>query len=211
MAYCREDFLVLRVRLNRSLRDQSGEPLSCQLYDCDSAAGSLSLIDDYGDEVEFHVAEACNIANLITSLDRILSLPRSNIACSDMSEIFLISLDVLREYIQAASEPDRYQETEADKNIRAWAGFIKHPQRYVFAHRCLSDSYEDANPETATISTNYLRSWDGLNRREKDARKADLAHRIVAVELPSVDEVSEFYNSCAKHLQVLIKSENKSI
>jgi hypothetical protein len=210
MAYCLGDFLELRKRLNNSLKDQSGEPLSCHLYDCEGATGSLTLLDETGDVIDFHIAEACNIAGLIGSLNRILSMPRSNVACSEMSEIFLMSLDVLREYIRAASAPDRYQEADADKNIRAWAGFIKHPQEYVFAHRCLSDTYEDLNPEAVNITSKYLKSWDGLNKREKDAKKAALAHRIVAVELPSIDEVSEFYESCSLHLQAMINSANRS-
>lgn len=207
--YGLKEFSELRKRLNGSLMDQSGAPLSCCLYECKSARGSLSVINEAGDELACHVAEACNIASLINSLERILSLPRSNIACSEISEIFLLTLDVLREYIRAATVACPYHETQADKTIRAWAGFIKHPKDYVFAHICLSEFHEDSDPHSATITSQFLRNWDGLNNRQKDEKKAALADCIVVVELPSIDEISEFFDSCAKHLQALINAADQ--
>lgn len=204
------EFLEMRKSLNRSLKIESGEPLSCQLYECSSAAEVFSINDGAGDFLDFHVAEACNIAGLIASIERILSLPKSNVACNEMSEIFLLSLDVLREYIRAAVAVGQYYESEADKTIRAWAGFIKHPKDYVFAHRCLSDIYVGTSSQSATITSRFLKSWDGLTTREKDAKKSDLAHRLVFVEFPSVDEISDFFDSCAVHLQALIKSFTRS-
>lgn len=206
MVYKLEDFAELRKRLTRALKDQHGEPLSCRFYDCDGTADLIHIMADTDSVIGTHIAEACNIAGLIAAVERVLSLPKSNVACAELSEIFLLSLDVLREYIRAASSADRYQETEADLAIRAWAGFIKHPKDYIFAHRCLSDIQSEADSLKATINTSFLKSWDGLRKHEKDANKADLAHRIVTVELPSVDEISDFFNSCGTHLQSLVNS-----
>lgn len=204
MSYNLGNFQELRKRLYGTLKDQSGAPISCRLYEAPRENGALSLIGETGDEIDFHIAEACNIAGVITSLERILSLPRSNVACHELSEVLLLTLDVLRENIRDASASDRYQETDADSNIKSWAGFIKHPKDYVFAHRCLSDIYPATTPATVVIDSNFLKSWDGLSNRDKDARKTELANRIVSVGMPSVDELSNFFESCAVHLDRMI-------
>jgi hypothetical protein len=204
LAYNLGNFQELRKLLNETLRDEFGAPISCRLYDAPDSNGAIALIDDTEEVIDFHIAEACNIAALVNSLERVLSLPRSNVACNELSEVLLLTLDVLRENIRDASASDRYQETEADKNIRSWAGFIKHPKDYVFAHRCFSEIYPPTTPTTVLIDSSFLKNWSGLNSRERDAKKNDLANRIVAVEMPSVCEISDFFNSCAGHLTKLV-------
>ncbi|MFT3689062.1 hypothetical protein [Paenirhodobacter sp.] len=205
MAYNLEDFSVMRKRLQEALKDEAGVPLSCQLFDCCNPAGYVQIVDGAGNVVEYHVAEACNIAGMINSLGRILALPRSNVSCRELSEMFLVSLDVLREYIRAAFPTRFYNEVEDDKVIRRWAGFIKHPSDFVFAHRCLSEKYSDCEPTPIVITSSYLKEWDNLRREDRDAKKRELANRIVTVELPSVGEVLRFFDSCANHLKRLIE------
>lgn len=204
MSYNLSDFQELRNQLKNALRDQSGEPISCRLYGASAAQGSLSITSESGDLVDFHIAEACNIASIINSLERILSLPRSSVACNELSEILLLTLDVLRENIRAASVSDHYQETDADKKVRSWAGFIKHPKDYVFAHRCLADIYPSTDPPTVVIDSNFLEKWSGLKHREKDLKKHELANRIVAVKMLSVSDLSNFFESCAEHISKML-------
>lgn len=208
MSYSLNDFQELRKRLIETLKSQSGESISCRLYEAPRPNGALSLVDENGDEIQYHVAEACNISGIIISLERILSLPRSNVACEELSEVFLLTLDVLRENIRDASASDCYQATDADSNIKSWAGFIKHPKDYVFAHRCLSDIYPDLTPPAVVIDSNFLKSWNGLSYRERDARKTELANCIVSVRVPSVVELCDFFESCAAHLNRMVTPPN---
>ncbi len=201
MTYDLKDFSELCMLFSKILKTDSEDPLSCLLYESNDATRSISSAGDDGD---IHIAEACNIAGHIQAVEQILSLPSSDIACADLSEMFLLSLDVLREYIRAALPADRYLEMAADRNIRAWSGFIKHPKDYVFAHRCFSDTDVNLDPSVVVIDSDFLKNWEGLSSREKDQRKMDLAHRTVTVELPSIDEVSDFFGSCAKHINDLI-------
>ncbi len=209
MSFSLKDFRDLKVSFQDTLCTRNGEALSCQLYDCAHATGSLSLVFD-GVEVEFnHVAEACNIANVIGSIVRLLSLPRSNVACQELSEILLLRLDVLREYIQAAvkgAETCHYQPSEADKVIQRWAGFLKHPSKYVFAHQCFADWELALMPDVIEIDSEFLGKWEGLSNAERDKRKAGLAHCVVSVNLPDVQLVREFFTSCAGHLDSLIQA-----
>ena len=204
MTYTLKDFAAFRAAFDEKLKLETGEPMSCALYDCVPAPETISVVDGKVLVTDFHIAEACNIADLVTSTARILSLPRSNVACEDLSEIFLVQLDILREYIRAASPPVRYIETETDKSIRAWAGFIKHPKDYVFAHRCLADLHDVLEPDPVVVDSEFLRSWDRLSGKEKDQRKSDLAHRTVVVELPESREVLDFIDACATHLSQMI-------
>ncbi|WP_029618004.1 hypothetical protein [Pseudorhizobium marinum] len=140
MAYNRADFPRLKASLSETLTDDIGDPLSCLLHETPHSNDLLNL--SFGDaEHEFyHVAEACNIASVIASIKRILSLPRSNLACEEMAEVLLLRLDVLREYICTAikrSQSVQYAETEADRVIRRWAGFLKHPNDLV-SHKVVS-------------------------------------------------------------------------
>lgn len=174
------------------------------MYEVPIKKGALSLVNDTGEQINFHIAQACNIAQIISSIDRLLSLPRSNIACNEVAEVLLLTIDVLRENIKSASASDRYEETAADTNIKSWAGFIKHPRDYVFAHRCLFDTCQNIDPPLVTINSEFLNAWNGLDTKKKDARKSELAGRVVKVELPCVDELAKFFESCAKHLNTMI-------
>lgn len=155
--YSYKDFKFLKRAFCDSLFRDS-RPLSCKLYD---------------QHPEFHIPEACNIANILFAIKRILTLPRSNTACNDLSETLILQLDVLREYIHNMFEHDGYKDktkynpTDFDKTIKIWAGFIKHPKKTVFAHRC-----NIAVPEI-TIDTNFLKSWEEqkLSFTKKDNEK----------------------------------------
>ncbi|QFQ87303.1 hypothetical protein F8A10_07630 [Paracoccus kondratievae] len=210
MTYGLKEFSELHKLLKEKLTDERGDPLSCRLYECAGARGSIDLVDENGCKIDHHIAEACNIAGQIKSLRRLLSLPRSHVACADLSEVFLINLDVLRTHIRAASASDRYQESEADAVIRRWAGFLKHPCDYVFAHKCLFRDYPDTDPPTITITSSFLKEWDGLNGTQKDRKKAELANRIVAVQLPTIDELSSFFDACASHLTALVDAARRA-
>lgn len=206
MTYTKADFRILKDKLNQSLVAQNGEPLSCELYGVSFAHGALSIESEQGDVHEIHVAEACNIAAVISSIGRILSLPRSDIACEEMSEVLLLRLDVLREYIRATIETalKSYAETDDDKMVRRWAGFLKHPYEYVFAHRCLSSSGAIFDPPAIEIDCAFLTAWDKITPKERDKRKADLANQIVSVKLPSVAKIAAFFDSSANHINKLI-------
>lgn len=212
MAYDKADFQRLKASLSETLTDNAGEPLSCLLHETPGSHGLLNLSFGNGDNEVLHVAEACNIASVITSIKRILSLPRSNLACEQMAEVLLLRLDVLREYICAAikrSEAVQYAETEADRVIRRWAGFLKHPNDYVFAHSCFSDLDVSFDPPAIEIDCAFLTNWDTLKISERDQRKSELAHRLVIVRLPGIDKIAAFFKSSADHLKDLIAANSK--
>ncbi|TBD43456.1 MULTISPECIES: hypothetical protein [Rhizobium] len=212
MAYEKADFQRLKARLSETLTDDTGDPLSCLLHEAPHSHGLLNLSFGDGERGFSHVAEACNIANVITSIERILSLPRSNIACEEMAEVLLLRLDVLREYIYTAnkrSQSVQYAETEADRVIRRWAGFLKHPSDYVFAHSCFSDLEISFDPPAIDIDCAFLASWDSLKIGERDQRKAELAHQLVIVRLPEIGKIEAFFKSSADHLKLLIAANSK--
>lgn len=209
MGYSKSDFKRLREQFRMALMDDNGEPLSCRLHEHQSATGRITLVSDNGDELFSHVAEACNIADVISSIDRLLSLPRSEIACGELSETVLLRLDVLREYVSSAfkiSSENQYTETAADLLIRRWAGFLKHPSEFVFAHRCLSDLDVSFVEPPIIINTDFLAQWDGLRIREKDKKKSELANAIVTVDLPSIGDIEPFFSASAKHLKRLLEN-----
>jgi len=149
---------------------------------------------------------------VIKSIERILSLPRSNVACEEMSEVLLLRLDVLREYLVAAikrQEGATYMETEADRVIRRWAGFLKHPSDFVFAHSCLSSWEIFFDPAPVDIDCAFLANWDGLKPYERDQKKSDLAHSIVRVQLPQVSKIEAFFESAMNHLQNLVTASSR--
>ncbi len=209
MGYSKSDFEKLRKEFKISLIGEDGDPLSCQLHEHQGATGRLALISHNGDEIASHVAEACNIADVISSIDRLFSLPRSDIACLELSETILLRLDVLREYISSAfklSAHNNYVVTDADLLIRRWAGFLKHPSEFVFAHRCLADWELDFDEPPIIINTDFLKKWDGLNIRQKDKQKSELANAIVTVELPPINDIQLFFTASAKHIKCLLKN-----
>nr|WP_321524906.1 hypothetical protein [uncultured Cohaesibacter sp.] len=209
MGYSKSDFKHLQKQFRIMLIDDNGEPLSCQLHEHHGATGRITILSDTGHELTSHVAEACNIANVISSIDRLLSLPRSEIACEELSETVLLRLDVLREYISSAfkiASHNHYDETAADLLIRRWAGFLKHPSEFVFAHRCLSDWDIDFDKPPIIINTDFLAQWDGLKIREKDRKKSELANAIVTVDLPPIGDIEPFFSASAMHLKRLLKN-----
>lgn len=207
MGYSKNDYKRLKESFRAALIDESGQPLSCQLHEHRGATGRISLFSASGDEIASHVAEACNIADVISSIDRLLKIPRSEIACEELSETLLLRFDVLREYIYAAfklSPQNEYKESNSDLIIRRWAGFLKHPSEYVFAHRCLSSWNIDFEEPPICIDTNFLAQWDGLKPKEKDRKKAALANKVVLVEIPPISDIEPFFLSCADHLKSLL-------
>ena len=207
MAYSKAEFRILREKFQKTLIDQNNEPLSCALYDAPSLHGSLVVQHDNGVPEHYHVAEACNIAAVISSIGRILSLPRSEVACEEMSEILILRLDVLREYIRATLETAHkasFSETDPDKMIKRWAGFLKHPFDYVFAHRCLPSDGVSYDPPAIEIDCAFLTSWDSLKQRERDRKKTDFKNQIVTVKLPEVSKLEAFFMSSADHINKLI-------
>jgi len=212
MAYNKSDFRTLHSALRNTLIANDGQPLSCLLHDMDHPHGLITLQLPDGAFEPLHVAEACNIANVIKSVERILTLPRSNIACQEMTEVLLLRLDVLREYLLAAIrryDGLSYLETEADRAVRRWAGFLKHPSDFVFAHSCLSAWEISFDPSPINIDCAFLASWDGLKAHERDNKKSDLAHGIVRVQLPDVRKIEAFFQSSAKHLQDLLTASSQ--
>ncbi|CDZ31171.1 Hypothetical protein NGAL_HAMBI490_60500 [Neorhizobium galegae bv. officinalis] len=208
MTYARADFRRLLATLRGTLITREGEPLSCALHDAEHSHGLLTLVLPDGKLLPLHVAEACNIADVIKSVERILNMPRSNVACSELSEVLLLRLDVLREYIAAAVKRHdglSYTETEADRVIRRWAGFLKHPSDYVFAHRCLASWELSFDPPAIQIDCAFLAAWDAFRPAERDQKKSDLAHQVVEVELPEVAKIEAFFQSSAKHVGDLIR------
>ncbi len=207
MTYSKNDFSKLHAALRKALFDSNNEPIFCQLHSYPNAKGAIVVQDEEGEALDLHVAEACNIASVVCSIERILSLPRSNIACQDLSEVLLLRLGVLREYIRASFDAEfnaSYQETPADKIIRQWAGFLKHPGDYVFAHRCLVSWDIIREDDKVGIDTNYLTAWDGLSGKEKDKKKDELRNKISNIVLPPNHDVVSFFESCRSHLENLV-------
>lgn len=209
MGYDRSDFKEIRQALRSALLVDDNEPIACQLHEALESPGRVELQHELLSETIDHVAEACNIAELISSTDRLLSLPRSNVACSDLSDLLILNLDLMREYIRASYRGRQnltYMETEADSVIRRWAGFIKHPQEFVFAHKCLSDLVVHFDQEVVQIDSEFLSLWDGLTNAEKDRNKRALANCFVSIQIPRVEAIQDFFHSSSVHLKRLINS-----
>lgn len=205
MGYSRTEFRELKAAFDAALLGTDGEPKSCRLYDDDLE--EIEISDDLASMLrQFHIPEACNIAGVISSIQRLLGLPRSDVACSELSEVLIISLDMLRENIRDAVGDRGYLESDADRSIRRWAGFLKHPRNYVFAHRCFDDDDELEALKPIKIDTEFLAAWDQLRTREKDRKKAELARNFVVATLPAVPELTNFFASCATHLDLLIRT-----
>ncbi|MDU0343188.1 hypothetical protein [Bosea rubneri] len=207
MGYSRSQFRELKAEFDTALLDADGDPRSCRLYDVEMVEGDFKESDDLAAVLhQLHIPEACNIAAVISSVQRLLSLPRSEVACRELSEVLITSLDMLRENIRdAVGHAAGYQETDADRVIRRWAGFLKHPRQYVFAHRCF-DGSELGDLDRIEIDTEFLTSWDQLNARERDRKKAELARKFTVAKLPAVSELTNFFVSCAGHLDLLIQT-----
>lgn len=212
--YNRADFRRLLAKLDASLIAPESGPLSCLLHEAPYSHGLVNVSFTQSDYHFPHAAEACNIASVIGSIRRILSLPRSNVACEEMAQVLLLRLDVLREYISAAikrSQRVRYLETSAELCIRRWAGFLKHPSDYVFACTCFTDLDAVFDPPAVEIDCEFLAAWDRFNPAERDKRKRDLAHRMVSVRMPEVEKIEVFFEASAIHLQQLVEASSNAL
>lgn len=198
------EFKNLKVAIKEKLMlANSSEPLICGLHQCLNAPGCVEI--QYGNgNSEFHVAEACNVAAVVNSIERLLSLPRSNVACEDLSEVLLLRLDVLREYVRDLIPYDTSQEDASEKRVRAWAGFLKHPRGFVLAHKCIVDW--DNFPETVQLDNNAVIAFCELgSNNRKDQAKDQYKNVPVRVELPSVAEIEEFFDICSKRMHQAIE------
>ncbi|MDR6871146.1 hypothetical protein J2Y55_002154 [Bosea sp. BE125] len=207
MSYSLNDFKELLKNFNGELNDADGEPLSCQLYESSNSDPVLNSNHEEIHGLVDHNPVACNIADIIASISRILALPRSNVACNELSAVLIVMLDLLRENIMAAvrfSGNIPYEPTRDDDNIRRWAGFIKHPKECVFAHRCFDDipSISALNP--IVVDSDFLSNWDTLNSKQKDREKSEMARHLVVTKLPDTEQIIRFFRSCANHIQRLI-------
>jgi hypothetical protein len=185
------DFRTLRQRFREKLfHNDVDEPLICALHECSNAPGTVEITYPDGSK-DVHVAEACNVAAVVASLDRLLSLPRSTVACEDLSEVLLLRLDVLREYVRDLVPYATVDEDQAEKTIRAWAGFLKHPRGFVLAHRCIVDwgDFDDA----VCLDNDAVAAFSALGgAQEKDAAKDRYKNIPVDVCLPTVAELEAF-------------------
>ncbi|MEO9897743.1 MAG: hypothetical protein ABJD13_11570 [Paracoccaceae bacterium] len=195
--YDKDDFRILKETLKKTLYD-AGEPLSCLWHNATDRFDHLIVEYEDGDK-ETHVAEACNLAAVVSGLERLLSLPRSHIACSELSEIALLQLDVLREYLRDAVPTGDLPETQNELVVRLWAGFLKHPRQLVSAHRC---DWIPENDDTSVLGTDAILAWDtelrtAQNRNAKrDELKRQFANSVATIQLPEVSFLVQFLNDC---------------
>ncbi|GGA31804.1 MULTISPECIES: hypothetical protein [Rhodobacterales] len=203
--YSLDEFRTLKAGFRAKLKaPASNEPLICNLHECMNAPGAIEIRYADGTSVS-HVAEACNVAAIVNSVDRLLSLPRSTVACEELSEVLLLRLDVLREYVRDLIPYETDTEAASEKLIRAWAGFLKHPRGFVLAHRCIVDwaDFEEtvALDNSAVIDFSELRSM-----RDKDREKDRFRNAPVRVSLPTVAELEEFFEvSCTRMKQAIVE------
>jgi len=184
------------------VRPETAEPLICGLHECANTPGAVEFEFDDGSS-EIHVAEACNVAAVVNSVDRILSLPRSTVACEDLAEVLLLRLDVLREYVRDLIPSDLYGETAHEELIRCWAGFLKHPRGFVLAHRCIMDwgDIEGALvlDDDAVVAFSKL----GSNAK-KDTEKDKFRNEPVKVALPTSEQIISFFHDCKLRMETAI-------
>ena len=197
--YSKKDFTEILASLRGTLKTDTGDALCCKLHECGNAPGAVEI--EYADgSTDLHVAEACNVAAVIESLDRILSLPRSTVACQELSEVMLLRLDVVREYVRSLLPEADYQEADAEALIRWWAGFLKHPGGFVLAHRCFGDvsMIEGALrlDKDAITTFGQMGSHD-----KKDRVKKSYENLPVEVVLPTILEIDEFFKACRNHIE----------
>lgn len=201
--YALNDFKTLRTSFRTCLvSSETDDPLICGLYECENTPGAVEFVFDDGSS-EIHVAEACNVAAVVNSVDRILSLPRSTVACEDLAEVLLLRLDVLREYVRDLIPSDRYSETAHEELIRCWAGFLKHPRGFVLAHRCVVDwgDIEDA----LVLDGDAVVAFSKLGSiAKKDKEKDKFRNEPVKVALPTCDQIVMFFHDCKTRMETAI-------
>lgn len=182
---------------------ETTEPLICELHECTNAPGAAVFEFDDGSS-RIHVAEACNVAAVVNSVDRILSLPRSTVACEDLAEVLLLRLDVLREYVRDLVPSEQYSETAHEELIRCWAGFLKHPRGYVLAHRCVIDWGEIEGALVLDNPAVVAFSKLGSNAN-KDKEKDKYKNKPVKVILPTSKQIMNFFCDCKSHMENAIE------
>jgi len=202
--YSLNDFKALKTCFRAKLTSPvSNEPLICNLHECPNAPGAIEIRYDDG-STDYHVAEACNVASIVSSVDRLLSLPRSSLACEDLSEVLLLRLDVLREYIRDLIPYETTKEASSETIVRAWAGFLKHPRGFVLAHRCIVDWAEF--DETIQLDNSAVIDFSNLRRNtEKDSAKDRFRNVPVRVYLPAIAELEDFFDVSSQRMQQAIK------
>ena len=202
--YTLNDFKMLRMNFRTCLvRSDTADPLICGLYECENAPGAVEFEFDDGSS-EIHVAEACNVAAVVNSVDRILSLPRSTVACEDLAEVFLLRLDVLREYVRDLIPSDQYRETANEQLIRCWAGFLKHPRGFVLAHRCVMD-WDDIE-DALVLDGDAVVAFSKLgSNAKKDAEKDKFRNEPVKVDLPTSEQIISFFHDCKSRMETAIE------
>lgn len=201
--YSLDEFRMLKAGFRAKLiAPATNEPLICNLHECMNVPGTIII--NYADGTsDRHVAEACNVAAIVNSVDRLLSLPRSTVACEDLSEVLLLRLDVLREYVRDLIPYETSTEAAAEKLIRAWAGFLKHPRGFVLAHRCIVDWVDFE--ETVELDNNAVINFSELgNNAQKDLAKDKFRNEPVRVSLPTVAEIEQFFEVSCKRMQKAI-------
>ena len=209
--YTLEDFRNMRDALDRLLFDDAKQPNICGLYNLENLGereGTLEL----GEFI--HSSIACNLASIVQSIDRILQLPRSQIACEQLTEVLILRCDVLRETIRAASKDTFKSETANETNVRLWSGFLKHPDRFVFAHKCFGNLEIDFYK--FVIDDGVLKDWadKGKNSRPKKKRfklaaeeKARFANKLVRVSYPSPASLIDFFKDTRDRIKHVISAQ----
>jgi hypothetical protein len=202
-----KDFKKLRKYLEKCLMDDA-QPISCRLFDHLSNDDEIVFVDANEDELLsfHHSAKACNLADQITAISYLLSSPRSNIACAHLQGIFLVQLDILRETLREITQSnDTYKETYAEKFVRSWSGYIKHPSGTAFAHTCFAEFELD---NEVKINTEYLFSISDIKAHERDSLKNKLQDQIVTVEYPKRQLIEKFISDCETRIQKIIALES---
>lgn len=201
-----EDFNKLHKHLAKCLMDEN-EPISCRLFDHLSEDVEIVLVDAKENELLsfHHSAKACNLAEQITAISYLLRSPRSSIACAHLQGVVLVQLDIFRETLREITQStDTYHETIAEKIIRSWSGYIKHPSGTALAHVCFAE-FEFANE--IKIDTDFLLSISDMKARERDRLKNDLQDKIVTIEYPNRLMIEEFLSDCEARIRKIISLE----
>ena len=201
-----KDFKKLREYLENHLMDKS-EPISCKLLDHISKNDEIVLVDTEENELDsfHHSSEACNLAKQITAISYLLSSPRSNIACTHFQGVVLVQLDIFRETLREISKrANIYQETVAEKSVRSWSGYIKHPSGTAFAHTCFS---EFTLADEIKIDTDFLLSISDIKAQERDSLKNGLQNKIVTIEYPTRLLIERFLSDCETRIRQIITHE----
>ncbi|RNF33372.1 hypothetical protein A7A09_016565 [Paracoccus methylarcula] len=116
----------------------------------------------------------------------------------------LLRLDVLREYIRDLLGDTYTQEQDAERLVRNWAGFLKHPRGFALAHRC-DFEWEDAEG-ILRLDNEAVKEFGRIRQNDdKDRAKEKYRNNPVEVILPTVDEIESFFKVCQNRMQAAIE------